>query len=124
MRKRIRAAGLLAVTAALVTGVAVAAGGPSVTITSPRRGPEGLCPTQLIRRARRRGVFATPAAETTRFYLRRDGCGTASDNPHLSVTSGTDGGDGCGLVLNDRRCRRQRRPRGVRRLPVDGRACR
>src|SRR5207248_2009752 len=36
---------------------------------------------------------------TTRFYLRRDGCGTANDNPHLSVGSGIDGGDGCGLVL-------------------------
>ena len=32
--------------------------------------------------------------------LRRDGCGTSNDNPHLSITSGTDGGDGCGLIFN------------------------
>ena len=44
--------------------------------------------------------FAAATAETSRFYLRRDGCGTSNDNPHLSTTTGTDGGDGCGLVLN------------------------
>jgi hypothetical protein len=44
--------------------------------------------------------FAAATPTTTRFYLRRDGCGTASDNPHLSVTSGTDAGDGCGLILD------------------------
>jgi hypothetical protein len=32
--------------------------------------------------------------------VRRDGCGTSNDNPHLSTTSGTDGGDGCGLIFN------------------------
>jgi hypothetical protein len=32
--------------------------------------------------------------------LRRDGCGTSNDNPHLSVTSGTDAGDGCGLIID------------------------
>ena len=44
-------------------------------------------------------TFAPATAGATRFYLRRDGCGTSNDNPHLSVTSGTDAGDGCGLVL-------------------------
>jgi len=44
--------------------------------------------------------FATSAAATSRFYLRRDGCGTTSDNPHLSTTNGTDAGDGCGLILD------------------------
>ena len=96
MRKRIRAAGLLAVTAALVTGVAVAAGGPSVTITSPGAGQKVSARHSTYVAVAGTASFATPAATTTRFYLRRDGCGTASDNPHLSVTSGTDGGDGCG----------------------------
>src|SRR5581483_7384867 len=43
-------------------------------------------------------AFTTPAKMSTRFYLRRDGCGTTNDNPHLSVTSGADGGEGCGFV--------------------------
>jgi hypothetical protein len=99
MRKAFRAAGLLAVTAALVAGVAAAAGGPSATITSPTAGQKVSARHNPYLAAAGTASFATPAAETTRFYLRRDGCGTASDNPHLSVTSGTDGGDGCGLVL-------------------------
>jgi hypothetical protein len=99
MRKRIRAAGLLTVTAALVTGVAVAAGGPSVMITSPGAGQKVSARHSTYFAVAGAASFATPAADTSRFYLRRDGCGTANDNPHLSVTSGTDGGDGCGLVL-------------------------
>jgi hypothetical protein len=99
MRKAFRAAGLLAVTAALVAGVAAAAGGPAATITSPTAGQKVSARHNPYLAAAGTASFATPAAETTRFYLRRDGCGTASDNPHLSVTSGTDGGDGCGLVL-------------------------
>lgn len=99
MRKAFRAAGLLAVTAALVAGVAAAAGGPSTTITSPAAGQKVSARHNAYLAVAGTASFATPAAETTRFYLRRDGCGTASDNPHLSVTSGTDGGDGCGLVL-------------------------
>jgi hypothetical protein len=60
-----------------------------------------VCPRTRTRNLAVAGTasFATPAAQTTRFYLRRDGCGTANDNPHLSVASGTDAGDGCGLVL-------------------------
>jgi len=99
MRKAFRAAGLLAVTAALVAGAAAAAGGPSATITSPTTGQKVSARHNPYLAVSGTASFATPAAETTRFYLRRDGCGTASDNPHLSVTSGTDGGDGCGLVL-------------------------
>ncbi len=99
MRKRIRAAGLLAVTAALVTGIAAVAGGPSVTITSPGAGQKLSARHTTYVAVAGAASFATPTAGTSRFYLRRDGCGTASDNPHLSVTSGTDGGDGCGLVL-------------------------
>jgi hypothetical protein len=100
MRKAFRAAGLLAVTAALVAGVATAAGGPSATITSPTAGQKvSIRHTPYLALAGA-ASFATSAAGTTRFYLRRDGCGTTSDNPHLSLTSGTDGGDGCGLVLD------------------------
>src|SRR5690242_21321496 len=99
MRKAFRAAGLLAVTAALVAGVAAAAGGPSATITSPTAGQKVSARHTPYLAVAGTATFATPAAQTTRFYLRRDGCGTANDNPHLSVTSGTDGGDGCGLVL-------------------------
>lgn len=99
MRKPLRAAGLLAVAAALVAGIAAAAGGPSVTITSPSAGQKISARHTSYLALAGTASFATPAAESTRFYLRRDGCGTANDNPHLSVTSGTDGGDGCGLVL-------------------------
>ena len=99
MRKAFRAAGLLAVTAALVSGVAIAAAGPSATITSPTAGEKISARHTSYLALAGTAAFATPAAATTRFYLRRDGCGTSSDNPHLSDTSGTDGGDGCGLVL-------------------------
>ena len=100
MRKAFRAAGLLAVTAALVSGVALAASGPTTTITSPTAGQKVSARHTAYLAIAGTASFATPAAETTRFYLRRDGCGTANDNPHLSVTSGTDGGDGCGLILD------------------------
>ncbi len=100
MRKAFRAAGLLAVTAALVSGVAIAAGGPSATITSPTAGQKVSARHSSYLALAGTASFATPNAGTTRFYLRRDGCGTSSDNPHLSVTSGTDAGDGCGIVLN------------------------
>src|SRR5690242_9933568 len=99
MRKALRAAGLLAVTAALVAGVAAAAGGPSTTITSPTAGQKISARHSSYLAVAGTASFATPAAGATRFYLRRDGCGTSSDNPHLSVTPGTDAGDGCGLVL-------------------------
>lgn len=99
MRKPFRAAALLAVTAALAGGIATAAGGPSTTITSPTAGAKLSLRHNAYTAIAGTASFATPAAEATRFYLRRDGCGTSGDNPHLSVTSGTDGGDGCGLVL-------------------------
>lgn len=100
MSKALRAAALLAVTAALVAGVATAAGGPSATIGSPTAGQKVSARHTPYLALAGTASFATPTAGTTRFYLRRDGCGTASDNPHLSTTSGTDGGDGCGIVLN------------------------
>jgi len=100
MRKAFRAAGLLAVTGALVSGIAIAANGPATTITSPTAGQKVSARHSSYLAIAGTASFAPSAAGTTRFYLRRDGCGTSSDNPHLSVTSGTDGGDGCGLVLN------------------------
>jgi hypothetical protein len=83
---------------ALIAGVAVADSTPSVTIVTPKQG-------QNISRSRvqyfvasGKSTFATPSQASTNFYLRRDGCGTSSDNPHLSVTTGTDAGTGCGFV--------------------------
>ena len=93
-----RAAALVAVVA-LTTGVA-AASTSSVTITSPRAG-QSISLKKNPYLAIAGGVsFAPTTAGDTTFYLRRDGCGTSNDNPHLSVTSGTDGGDGCGLIFN------------------------
>jgi hypothetical protein len=100
MRNAFRAAGLLAATTALVSAVAIAAGGPSATITSPTAGQKVSARHTSYLAIAGTASFAPSAAGATRFYLRRDGCGTSNDNPHLSVTSGTDGGDGCGIVLN------------------------
>ena len=94
------AAGVFAASAALAAGVAYAAGtGPSVTITSPASGQRISAHRDPYLAVAGSAAFATPAASTKRFYLRRDGCGTSNDNPHLSVTTGTDAGDGCGLTL-------------------------
>src|SRR5437868_8025955 len=84
---------------------AIAAGGAlsattSVTITTPKAN-QTVSQTQNPDLAvAGTATFADTTAGTTRFFLRRDGCGTSSDNPHLSVTFGTDGGDGCGLIFN------------------------
>jgi hypothetical protein len=98
MRPRIRAATLIVIAAAATAAIASAAG-PSVTITSPTAGQKISLRHNAYTAVAGTASFATPSAQATRFYLRRDGCGTANDNPHLSVTSGTDGGDGCGLLL-------------------------
>ena len=84
---------------------AVAAGGAlsattSVTITTPKANQRVSLRQNPYLAVAGTASFAATTAGTTRFYLRRDGCGTANDNPHLSVTSGTDAGDGCGLILN------------------------
>ena len=96
-------AAAIAFAAALVIALAAsiaAASSSSVTITSPKTGSSlslAKNPTTTVAG----GVtFAASPAQTSRFYLRRDGCGTSNDNPHLSTTSGTDAGDGCGLVIN------------------------
>ena len=89
----------LAALVVLVAGTA-AAGSTSVTIVSPKAGSTISSRTAPYTAVAGGASFAAADPSTTRFYLRRDGCGTSNDNPHLSVTTGTDPGDGCGLVIN------------------------
>jgi hypothetical protein len=91
--------------AALVAGLTLTAVGASattnsVTITSPRSGQTISLKKNPYLAVAGDATFASTTAGTTRLYLRRDGCGTSNDNPHLSVTTGIDGGDGCGLIFN------------------------
>ncbi len=84
---------------------AMAAGGAlsattSVTITTPKPYQKVSLRQNPYLAVAGTATFATATTSTTRFFLRRDGCGTSNDNPHLSITSGTDGGDGCGLIVN------------------------
>jgi hypothetical protein len=85
---------------ALVVAVGVAvASSTSVTITSPKEG-QSISQKRVPNLPVFGGVtFASATASSTAYYLRRDGCGTSSDNPHLSITSGTDAGNGCGLTV-------------------------
>jgi hypothetical protein len=95
---RARVLALAVAATAVVAGIASAS--TSVSITSPASGSKvSLHRTPYLAIAGG-ATFADTSAGTTRFFLRRDGCGTTNDNPHLSVTSGTDAGDGCGLVIN------------------------
>jgi hypothetical protein len=98
---KMRALIVAAVVAAAALAVGVAgASTPTVTITSPKAGQNiSLKRTPNLAAAGKVG-FAPTTAGTTKLYLRRDACGTSNDNPHLSVTTGTDGGDGCGLIFN------------------------
>ena len=90
---------LAAAVAVGLTAVTAGAATTSVTITNPRAG-QGVSLKKNPYLPVAGTVSFTPTTRgATTFYLRRDGCGTSNDNPHLSVTSGTDGGDGCGLVL-------------------------
>ena len=94
---RVRVLALAVAAAALVAGIASAS--TSVTISSPGNGSKVSLKRTPYLAVAGGATFAATTAGTTRFYLRRDGCGTANDNPHLSVTTGTDAGDGCGLIL-------------------------
>jgi len=71
-----------------------------VTITTPKANQKVSLKQNPYLAVAGTANFAATTAGTTRFFLRRDGCGTSNDNPHLSITSGTDGGDGCGLIFN------------------------
>jgi len=99
MRRRTVLLVLAALAAALGAGAALSAS-PSVTITTPKTNQKVSLHQAPYTAVAGTAGFAATTASTTRFYLRRDGCGTSSDNPHLSVTSGTDAGDGCGLVVD------------------------
>ena len=99
MRRRTVLLVLAALAAALGAGAALSAS-PSVTITTPKTNQKVSLHQAPYTAVAGTASFAATTAGTTRFYLRRDGCGTSSDNPHLSVTSGTDAGDGCGLVVD------------------------
>ena len=86
-----RKLGTLAALLAVIGLVSATAGAAttSVTITSPKAGQSiSLKKNPYVAIAG--GVsFAPSSAGTTTFYLRRDGCGTSNDNPHLSTASGT-----------------------------------
>jgi hypothetical protein len=84
---------------ALVAGVAVASP-TSVTITTPKEG-QSLSKKRTPQLPVTGGVtFAAANPDTSLFYVRRDGCGTANDNPHLSISTGQDAGSGCGSLIN------------------------
>jgi hypothetical protein len=100
MRKTLTATALAAVAVTLAVSIAYAADGPATTISSPSNGQKVSLRRTTYLAVAGAASFAAPATQTSRFYLRRDGCGTSNDNPHLSVVSGTDAGDGCGLVLS------------------------
>jgi hypothetical protein len=90
---------------AALAAAAIAAGGAlsattSVTITTPKSGQKVSLHQNPYLAVAGTASFADTSAGTSQFFLRRDGCGTSNDNPHLSVTSGTDAGDGCGLIVN------------------------
>ena len=99
MRRRTVLLVLAALAAALGAGAALSAS-PSVTITTPKTNQKVSLHQSPYTAVAGTANFAPATAGTTRFFLRRDGCGTSNDNPHLSVTSGTDAGDGCGLIVD------------------------
>lgn len=85
--------------AAIAAGAAVGSSGP-VSITTPTAGSSIGLRANPYTAVAGTVAFAASNPQTTRFYLRRDGCGTTGDNPHLSTTTGTDAGDGCGLIVD------------------------
>jgi hypothetical protein len=99
MKRKVVLLTLAALVAALTAAAALSAG-PSVTITAPKSGQKVSLKQNPYLAVAGNASFADTSAGTTQFFLRRDGCGTSADNPHLSVTSGTDGGDGCGLIID------------------------
>jgi len=84
---------------ALFAGVAIASS-TSVTITTPKEG-QTFSKKRVPQLPVTGGVtFAAANQNTSLFYVRRNGCGTSSDNPHLSISTGTDAGSGCGSLIN------------------------
>jgi hypothetical protein len=99
MKRKVVLLTLAALVAALTAAAALSAS-PSVTITGPKSNQKVSLRQNPYLAVSGTAAFADTSAGTTEFFLRRDGCGTSADNPHLSITSGTDGGDGCGLVID------------------------
>jgi hypothetical protein len=99
MRRKVVLLMLAALVAALTAAAALSAG-PSVTITGPKSNQKVSLRQNPYLAVSGTAAFADTSAGTTEFFLRRDGCGTSADNPHLSITSGTDAGDGCGLIID------------------------
>ncbi len=95
-----RAKVLVAVLGAVlaIAGAVSAASTPSVTISSPKAGTSYSAKRTSTLTVSGSAAFATTTRQNATFYLRRDGCGTTNDNPRLSISSGTDGGEGCGFV--------------------------
>jgi hypothetical protein len=91
---------MLAALVAALTAAAALSAGPSVTITGPKSNQKVSLRQNPYLAVSGTAAFADTSAGTTEFFLRRDGCGTSADNPHLSITSGTDAGDGCGLIID------------------------
>lgn len=99
MKRKVVLLTLAALVAALTAAAALSAS-PSVTITAPTSNQKVSLRRTPQLNVTGTAAFAAASAGTTQFFLRRDGCGTSADNPHLSVTSGTDAGDGCGLIID------------------------
>jgi hypothetical protein len=99
MKRKVVLLALAALVAALTAAAALSAS-PSVTITAPKSNQKVSLRQNPYLAVAGTAAFAATDAGTTQFFLRRDGCGTSADNPHLSVTSGTDAGDGCGLIID------------------------
>jgi hypothetical protein len=91
----------VAVLVAALTAAAALSATPSVTITTPKSNQKVSLHQNPYLAVAGTAAFAGTSAGTTEFFLRRDACGTSSDNPHLSLTAGSpDGGDGCGLIID------------------------
>jgi len=99
MRRKLVLLALAALVAALTAATALSAS-PSVTITTPKSNQKVSLHQNPYLAVAGTAAFADTSVGTTEFFLRRDACGTSADNPHLSITSGTDGGDGCGLIID------------------------
>jgi uncharacterized protein (DUF736 family) len=99
MKSRVGVLAAIAAAGLALVPTVLAGASTSLTITTPKQGQSfALHNTSYIPVA---GTvsFAPATQSSTTFFLRRDACGTSDDNPHLSVTKGTDAGDGCGLTL-------------------------
>jgi hypothetical protein len=99
MRRKVVLLTLAALVAALTAAAALSAS-PSVTITAPKSNQKVSLRQNPHLTVTGTAAFADTSAGTTQFFLRRDGCGTSADNPHMSIKSGTDAGDGCGLIID------------------------